>query len=230
MVWYPVIAKPGAAEMVRGLQSLAPRGWLHARLQVQPIDPMGFGLAGSGVLVINPPYTLHTDLQTTLPWLAQALGRRARGEPPARTALHLMGCDRMHALCADHGARRCGRRAGAQGLADTACRVHAHEPQATAKALSHVARSPGARLALPGIHGAAGLARLGAGRRLMGHRPALDLWRDRGGGRRACCCSGAASTASWRARPGPTRDEMLLAVGRGPGSCSSPGSTWTHRG
>jgi len=83
MIWYPVIAKPGAAELVRGLQSLAPRGWLHARLQVQPIDAMGFGLAGSGVLVINPPFTLYADLQTTLPWLAQTLAG-------ARAANHLL--------------------------------------------------------------------------------------------------------------------------------------------
>jgi len=50
---------------------------------VQPIDAMGFGLAGSGVLVINPPFTLYADLQTTLPWLAQTLAG-------ARAANHLL--------------------------------------------------------------------------------------------------------------------------------------------
>ena len=83
MVWYPLVAKPGAAELVRGLQALAPRGWLHARLQVQPTDALGFGLAGSGVLVINPPYTLATQLQATLPWLAHTLAR-------SRDAHHLL--------------------------------------------------------------------------------------------------------------------------------------------
>jgi 23S rRNA (adenine2030-N6)-methyltransferase len=77
MVWYPVVSKPGAATLVPGLKNLAPRGWLHARLSVQQTDSMGFGLAGSGVLVINPPHTLHAQLQALLPWLAQALGQHA---------------------------------------------------------------------------------------------------------------------------------------------------------
>jgi 23S rRNA (adenine2030-N6)-methyltransferase len=75
MVWYPVVGKPGAADMVHGLKALAPRGWLHARLVVQPLDAQGFGLAGSGVLVLNPPHTLHAQLQTALPWLVRVLGR-----------------------------------------------------------------------------------------------------------------------------------------------------------
>jgi 23S rRNA (adenine2030-N6)-methyltransferase len=75
MVWYPVVGKPGAADMLQRLKALAPRGWLHAQLVVQPLDALGFGLAGSGVLVLNPPHTLHAQLQTALPWLVQALGR-----------------------------------------------------------------------------------------------------------------------------------------------------------
>ncbi len=75
MVWYPLVAKPGADTMVQGLKALAPAGWLHARLRLQPPDAQGFGLLGSGVFVINPPYTLHAELHTALPWLAQALAQ-----------------------------------------------------------------------------------------------------------------------------------------------------------
>lgn len=75
MVWYPVVSKPGAATLVQGLKTLAPRGWLHARLSVQRIDALGFGLAGSGVVVINPPHTLHAQLQLLLPWLAAVLAQ-----------------------------------------------------------------------------------------------------------------------------------------------------------
>jgi 23S rRNA (adenine2030-N6)-methyltransferase len=77
MIWYPIVAKPGAAAMVRQLQALAPHGWLHASLRVQPTDAQGFGLAGSGVLVLRPPHRLPAALQTALPWLCAALAQYA---------------------------------------------------------------------------------------------------------------------------------------------------------
>jgi 23S rRNA (adenine2030-N6)-methyltransferase len=88
MVWYPVVQKPGVLPMLRALKALAPKGWLHAQLQVQAPDAHGFGLLGSGVFVINPPYTLFAELQRTLPWLADALGQYvgARHRLEQRTA------------------------------------------------------------------------------------------------------------------------------------------------
>jgi len=77
MVWYPVVQKPGAQQMLRTLKALAPKGWLHAQLDVQAPDAQGFGLLGSGVFVINPPYTLFAELRHTLPWLAEVLGQHA---------------------------------------------------------------------------------------------------------------------------------------------------------
>ena len=75
LVWYPQVSKLEAAQLPRRLQALAPKGWLHARITVQQPDAIGFGLAGSGVFVINPPYTLHAQLATVLPWLVEALGQ-----------------------------------------------------------------------------------------------------------------------------------------------------------
>jgi 23S rRNA (adenine2030-N6)-methyltransferase len=34
----------------------------------------GFGLFGSGMFVINPPYTLAKELKASLPYLVDALG------------------------------------------------------------------------------------------------------------------------------------------------------------
>ena len=75
LVWYPEVSKLEAVQLPRRLEALAPRGWLHARLTVQQPDAQGFGLAGSGVFVINPPYTLHDQLRGVLPWLTDVLGQ-----------------------------------------------------------------------------------------------------------------------------------------------------------
>ena len=75
LVWYPQVGKLGSRELPRKLQALAPKGWLHARLTVAPSDGRGFGMVGSGVFVINPPFTLHDSLKTLLPVLAQALAQ-----------------------------------------------------------------------------------------------------------------------------------------------------------
>ncbi len=73
MVWYPQVTKLAAAQLPKRLQSLAPKGWLHARLTVGKTDAQGFGLAGSGVFIYNPPFTLHAQLNELLPWLHGAL-------------------------------------------------------------------------------------------------------------------------------------------------------------
>ena len=75
VVWYPQVQKVEATQLPKRLQALAPKGWLHARLTVQRADSLGFGLAGSGVFVINPPYTLHDELAAVLPWLVETLGQ-----------------------------------------------------------------------------------------------------------------------------------------------------------
>jgi 23S rRNA (adenine2030-N6)-methyltransferase len=75
VIWYPQVQKVEAAELPRRLEALAPKGWLHARLTVAKPDSLGFGLAGSGMFVINPPYTLHETLAGVLPWLVEVLGQ-----------------------------------------------------------------------------------------------------------------------------------------------------------
>jgi len=75
MVWYPQVSKLEAAQLPRRLEGLAPKGWLHARLTVQQPDSQGFGLAGSGMFILNPPYTLHDQLLSVLPYLTEVLGQ-----------------------------------------------------------------------------------------------------------------------------------------------------------
>jgi 23S rRNA (adenine2030-N6)-methyltransferase len=73
MVWYPMVGKLPAVQLPKRLKALAPKRWVHARLTVQKLDARGFGMAGSGVFIINPPHTLHAELNTLLPWLHEAL-------------------------------------------------------------------------------------------------------------------------------------------------------------
>ena len=75
MVWYPQVSKLEAAQLPRRLEGLAPKGWLHARLTVQVPDSQGYGLAGSGMFILNPPYTLHDQLLAVLPYLTDVLGQ-----------------------------------------------------------------------------------------------------------------------------------------------------------
>ena len=67
------MGKLPAVQLPKRLKALAPRRWVHARLTVQKFDARGFGMAGSGMFVINPPHTLHAELNELLPWLHEAL-------------------------------------------------------------------------------------------------------------------------------------------------------------
>jgi 23S rRNA (adenine2030-N6)-methyltransferase len=77
MVWYPQVTKLEAAQLPKRLEALAPKGWLHARLTVQEPDAQGFGLSGSGMFILNPPYTLHDRLLELVPYLVEVLGQYA---------------------------------------------------------------------------------------------------------------------------------------------------------
>ena len=76
-VWYPQVSKLEAAQLPRRLQALAAGPWLHAQMTVQQPDARGFGLAGSGMFVFNPPHTLAAELEATLPYLVEQLGSYA---------------------------------------------------------------------------------------------------------------------------------------------------------
>ncbi|MBB4287230.1 23S rRNA (adenine(2030)-N(6))-methyltransferase RlmJ [Roseospira goensis] len=72
MLWYPV-KDPGAVEAFR--QQIADSGVrrvLAAELTVRPTTTIR-GLAGSGLILVNPPYRLDETLRALLPWLADTL-------------------------------------------------------------------------------------------------------------------------------------------------------------
>jgi 23S rRNA (adenine2030-N6)-methyltransferase len=74
-VWYPQLAKPESRQLPDRLKALPVKNWLHATLSVGKPPKDGFGMYGSGMFIINPPWTLADTLHETLPWLVEVLGR-----------------------------------------------------------------------------------------------------------------------------------------------------------
>ncbi|MCX7627004.1 MAG: 23S rRNA (adenine(2030)-N(6))-methyltransferase RlmJ [Methylophilaceae bacterium] len=72
-VWYPMLQRTPWKTLVKALQRLPAKGWLHVGLAVQTPAADGFGMYGSGMLVLNPPWTLHATLGEVMPFLVEAL-------------------------------------------------------------------------------------------------------------------------------------------------------------
>ena len=77
-IWYPQVARREAAELPRQLEKLGAKSWLHASLTVQKAASDGLGLNGSGMFIVNPPWTLAASMKEALPWLMKALGQDER--------------------------------------------------------------------------------------------------------------------------------------------------------
>ncbi len=76
LVWHPQVRKVEAADLRRRLDAVAHgRERLHLQLTVQRPDSQGFGLAGSGMWVLNPPHTLAAVLRGVAPELTARLAQ-----------------------------------------------------------------------------------------------------------------------------------------------------------
>ncbi|WP_176080979.1 23S rRNA (adenine(2030)-N(6))-methyltransferase RlmJ [Paraburkholderia tropica] len=73
-VWYPQVTRPESQRFPEQLKRLQDKNWLHVSLSVKRPPHDGFGLFGSGMFIVNPPYTLVAALKETMPWLVKALG------------------------------------------------------------------------------------------------------------------------------------------------------------
>lgn len=74
-VWYPLVNRKEVHDMIRQLEKLPGIQWLNASLTVKKPAADGYGLHGSGMFIINPPYTLHAALEKSLPYLAKHLAQ-----------------------------------------------------------------------------------------------------------------------------------------------------------
>lgn len=73
MLWYPLKADDTAKIIQDGAAALARPGTLKIELQIRE-SFSGGGLAGSGLIVINPPWQFDADMGAIAPALARRLG------------------------------------------------------------------------------------------------------------------------------------------------------------
>lgn len=72
LLWYPVVRRHAVEYMVTSLVNKQPRDLWRFELGTRP-DGDGQGMTGSGMLVINPPWTLAGQLEQCLPRLQRQL-------------------------------------------------------------------------------------------------------------------------------------------------------------
>ncbi|MDD5366548.1 MAG: 23S rRNA (adenine(2030)-N(6))-methyltransferase RlmJ [Gallionellaceae bacterium] len=74
-VWYPQLQRAESGQMLEKLKRLQVPSWLHVGLSVQTPSTEGYGMHGSGLFIINPPWQLADSLTTVMPWLSGVLGQ-----------------------------------------------------------------------------------------------------------------------------------------------------------
>jgi len=78
MLWYPIKGRSAPDALAKNLRRLGIAKALRSEVLVAPLsDPSR--LNGSGLVVVNPPWTLADELSVLLPPLAQRLGRDGKG-------------------------------------------------------------------------------------------------------------------------------------------------------
>jgi 23S rRNA (adenine2030-N6)-methyltransferase len=78
-LWYPELASASARRLPDRLERLNVR-WLRAHLHLDRPRADGLGMTGSGMFIVNPPWTLAAELEAALPALAAILA--SPDEPP----------------------------------------------------------------------------------------------------------------------------------------------------
>ncbi len=71
-IWYPVVLRQQTKRIIKGLEATDIRKILQIELAIRP-DSDQRGMTASGMIVINPPWTLEGQMRQILPYLTQTL-------------------------------------------------------------------------------------------------------------------------------------------------------------
>ncbi len=74
-LWYPLLAKIESRDLPGRLKGLGAKSWLNVTLSVKAPARNGLGMSGSGMFIINPPWTLEKTLHESLPTLTSILAQ-----------------------------------------------------------------------------------------------------------------------------------------------------------
>ena len=74
IIWYPLLQRTEPEQMIDKLKALNLKDWMNVSLTIQTPAIDGFGMYGSGLFIVNPPWTLPKTLETVLPYLCEKLG------------------------------------------------------------------------------------------------------------------------------------------------------------
>lgn len=72
-LWYPILDEVRSKNLRQEFEQSGIRDVLHFSLCIADSRSLP-GMYGSGMIVVNPPWTLRNSLQATLPWLTAQLG------------------------------------------------------------------------------------------------------------------------------------------------------------
>ena len=73
IIWYPLLQRPEPVQMIEKLKALNLPDWMNVSLTIQRPAIGGFGMFGSGLFIVNPPWTLPKTLETVMPYLTDKL-------------------------------------------------------------------------------------------------------------------------------------------------------------
>ena len=78
LIWYPVVSRTQTQKMIDEIVNLGIKKISQFEFAIKP-DNNQKGMTASGMIVINPPWKLHEQMQTIMPWLKKILDTEKNG-------------------------------------------------------------------------------------------------------------------------------------------------------